>query len=582
MKRDDLILDRLGRLVIVETGLRAPMRDGTKLAYDVYRPVSDSPLPALVALGPYGKKLQALSLSLPPQARPSILWDGCLEAGDIRRITGAGYAHVIGDVRGTGDSEGELCGNYGSGGPGEGKDVYDFVEFVAQQPWCDGNIGMVGISYYATVQILGAAEEPPHLKAVFCNGGHFDLYELAYHGGILWLMPRASREGRGGDSGYAIGNVTSRTLKESSAQQVAERVAERLRDPDIRNWPNLVHILNYPRAHELWFDFVMNPCNGPFYQTESALTKATDVKVPTYVQVKWGRGWTVQNSIELFQRLQGPKKLDLQPQPPMQERPFHESHEEMLRWYDFWLKGIPNGIMDEPPVRYFVEGAGMWKSADRWPLPEITWREVYLRPRQRLSEERECLNATNAPPDGFFQSPLTVSQQVMHAEWTSAALKSDVEMTGAGALYLHVEIDTEDTNLIAKLYDCDREGQRKLVTSGYLKASHRELDESKSEVGRPHHPHTHGIPVTPGQIEEYAIGLYPFSYVFKCGHSISLRVSCNEEIADEFSALLPPESYHLPSGRSTTHKIYRDLEHPSRLVLPVVTQANRGPSQVIS
>jgi putative CocE/NonD family hydrolase len=67
---------------------------------------------------------------------------------------------------------------------------------MAQQPWCDGNVGMIGISYFATVQVMGAAEAPPHLKAIFVNGGHFDMYELCYHGGIMWLMPRASREGR--------------------------------------------------------------------------------------------------------------------------------------------------------------------------------------------------------------------------------------------------------------------------------------------------------------------------------------------------------------------------------------------------
>jgi putative CocE/NonD family hydrolase len=82
---------------------------------------------------------------------------------------------VIADVRGTGGSEGELVGNYDLGGHGEGKDVYDLVEWIAQQPWCDGNVGMIGISYFATVQVMGAAEAPPRLKAIFVNGGHFDL-----------------------------------------------------------------------------------------------------------------------------------------------------------------------------------------------------------------------------------------------------------------------------------------------------------------------------------------------------------------------------------------------------------------------
>ena len=78
-----------------------------------------------------------------------------------------GYAHIIADIRGTGGSEGQMCGNYNSGGHGDGKDIYDLVEWLAEQDWCDGNIGMIGISYFASVQILGAAEKPPHLKAIF-------------------------------------------------------------------------------------------------------------------------------------------------------------------------------------------------------------------------------------------------------------------------------------------------------------------------------------------------------------------------------------------------------------------------------
>src|SRR5690606_21474547 len=162
--------------------------------------------------------------------------------------------HIIADVRGTGHSEGEMCGNYNSGGPGDGKDIHDIIEWMAEQDWCDGNIGMIGISYFASVQILGAAEKPPHLKALFVNGGHYDLYELCYHGGIMWLMPRASREGRGGDSGMAVGRIASRSAREWPAEKLQQRIAERLADPDIRAWPNLVHVLNYTKGRELWLD----------------------------------------------------------------------------------------------------------------------------------------------------------------------------------------------------------------------------------------------------------------------------------------------------------------------------------------
>ena len=95
-----------------------------------------------------------------------------------------------------------------------GQDAYDFIEWVAEQPWCDGNVGMIGISYFGSMQVFAAAERPPHLKAVFVSGGHYDFYETTYHGGVMWFMPRAAREGRGGDSGWAFTDrVKSRMLE---------------------------------------------------------------------------------------------------------------------------------------------------------------------------------------------------------------------------------------------------------------------------------------------------------------------------------------------------------------------------------
>ena len=115
---------------------------------------TDKPRPALVALSPYGKELQALALTMPPQRRPSPMWDGCIEAGDIARVVAEDYVHVIGDLRGSGASEGEHIGNYNAGGVSLGQDAYDFIEWVAAQPWCDGNVGMIGISYFGSMQVL--------------------------------------------------------------------------------------------------------------------------------------------------------------------------------------------------------------------------------------------------------------------------------------------------------------------------------------------------------------------------------------------------------------------------------------------
>ena len=376
--------DAGGHTIRIRKDLRVPMRDGVELAADTYEGVEDRPRPALVALSPYGKELQALALTTPPQRRPSPMWDGCIEAGDIARVVAEDYVHVIGDLRGSGDSGGEHIGNYNAGGVPLGQDAYDFIEWVAAQPWCDGNVGMIGISYFGSMQVLAAAERPPSLKAIFVSGGHYDFYETTYHGGIMWFMPRAAREGRGGDSGWAFTDrVKSRMLETYSPEEIKERVAARLQDPDIAAWPNLVHVLHYPKNHEAWFDIVLNELDGEWYEERNPVALAPNIEIPVWLQLDHGRGWTLDGTIELYNALKGPKKLDIGPYPPMQSRPFIEEHDKMFRWYEYWLKGIDNGVMDEPPVTVFVEGA----------------RKLSSGHRSRSSTGRStCARATSCPP----------------------------------------------------------------------------------------------------------------------------------------------------------------------------------------
>jgi uncharacterized protein len=558
--------------IAVRKDLPVPMRDGVSLVADAYQGVEERPRPALVALSPYGKELQALALTMPPQRRPSPMWDGCIEAGDIVRVVANDYVHVIGDVRGSGGSEGEHIGNYNAGGVSLGRDAYDFIEWVAAQPWCDGNVGMIGTSYFASMQVLAAAERPPHLKAIFVPGGHFDFYETTYHGGVMWFMPRAAREGRGGDSGWAFtDNIKSRMLERFSAQEIKARVAQRLQDPDVAAWPNLVHVLNYPKHHEAWFDIVMNERDGEWYEERNPVTVAKSIDIPVWLQIDQGRGWTLDGTIEVFNALKGPKKLDIGPYPPMQSRPFIEEHDKMFRWYDYWIKGIDNGVMDEPAVTVFVEGSRKRVTGIRWPPKDVDYRSLYLRPRRNLSFEPEAMGADSAAPDGFYQAPLTVTDKVEILSWSTKPFEEPVEMIGTGAAHIFAEIDQPDTNFILRMWDYPPSGNRQLITTGYLKASHRELDDRTIE-GNPYHPHTRAEPVEPGKIEEYVLRLYPFAAMFRAGHRLVVELSNNEPLVDEHNSLLPPDAFHLPVGRPVAHKIYRDAAHPSRLVLPFTTR----------
>jgi uncharacterized protein len=256
----------------------------------------------------------------------------------------------------------------------------------------------------------------------------------------------------------------------------------------------------------------------------------------------------------------------------MQSRPWVEEHDKMFRWYEYWLKGVDNGVMDEPAVSVFVEGSREVVTAERWPPKEVEYRALYLRPRHQLSTEPEPMGAEHAAPDGFYQAPLTVTDKVEVLSWATGPFQEATELIGTGAAHLHVEIDQPDTNLILRLWDAAPNGNRQLVTTGFLKASHRELDDRTTE-GNPYHPHTRAVPVEPGTIEEYVLRLYPFATTFQPGHRLVVELSNDEPMADAHNALLPPDAFHLPVGRPVTHKIYRDADHESRLVLPFTTRA---------
>ena len=186
-----------------------PMRDGVRLAVDVFRPDARGKFPALLAVGGYGK--DEVGMPFPPQPLfKSAVWDGNLECGDTSEIVPRGYAHIIGDPRGIGHSEGEYIGGTP---PQEGKDTAELVEWVARQPWCDGNVGMVGYSYYGMMQLKAAIQQPPHLKAVFVSHVTFDHYRgYAYNGGVLSLMGYGLWDGRHGTSGMAPKNAVSEVM----------------------------------------------------------------------------------------------------------------------------------------------------------------------------------------------------------------------------------------------------------------------------------------------------------------------------------------------------------------------------------
>ena len=157
--------------MIKEKDVMVPMRDGVHLCADIYRPDSKEKFPALLAFAIYNKDVQGPDMfdALPPQPAWSHLWAGPLEAGDTKYFVSRGYVHVISSPRGVGKSE---------GGGSRQWDSYDLIEWIAEQSWCDGDVGMIGISGFGAEQLYVAKQQPPHLKAIFpfdSRGAYGDL-----------------------------------------------------------------------------------------------------------------------------------------------------------------------------------------------------------------------------------------------------------------------------------------------------------------------------------------------------------------------------------------------------------------------
>lgn len=572
--------------MIEERDLSVTMRDGVRLAVDVYRPDAEGRYPVLYAAALHNKDLQGPDIAdvLPPQPAHAPLWFGPIEAGDTRRFIAEGYVHVIAQPRGSAKSE----GHYGH----EDSDHYDVIEWITLQPWSNGKVGMVGISGYAGEQWRAAAQGHPALKAIFpfdaCSayGGMFGFRDF-FPGGVLhtflYLLEVFStvHEPRG-CPGLLRGE-----------QEELWRVA--MGNPDYKQYINLFNILTQKGQRTFpMFHTMVNPWEDDdiVAKTEESFKK---IKIPYYTgsgayAYTYKLHWL--GAQNYFQNVKQPRKL-LFCGPAHLERPFYEYHDEIIRWYDHWLKGEDTGIMDEPPVRYWLMGANQWRTGADWPLPEIKWTKFYLSHWETLTIEPPRENGGEAlrQPDVFTQMPLTKTDKIERLRYMTAPLAEDLTIAGPISLTLHAAIDQDDTNWIVVLKDIGpdvsvrtaRDGERQLpsdlpereLTRGWLKGSYRALNEERSKPGRPFHQLTRGSikPVTPGEVVEYQIQILATANQFKAGHRICLDIT-SMDAPNGTGAMTGVEyiPYHVCSSRTVTHKIYRDSERPSHLLLPIIPQ----------
>ena len=552
----------------LEKDVKVPMRDGIHLYTDIYRPdVEGEKFPALLAYAYWEKDVNeafAWMADTPQKYLESPFWDGSLEACNFNYTVPRGFIHVIPDPRGIGNSEG-----HGTKPWFNQEDVYDMVEWIAAQPWCNGKVGMIGPSAFSIMQIHAGAAKPPHLTALRvdeCACGTWD-----YFNGTVDIMAPYMIEtgGHGNDSPPGCPNYeyTPMTPLMLSRPDINELLEEAKAFPDYRYNTKWYSFLRYPRKNPVMFDFLLqslHPAKGVSSHAFTNEANAKDIEIPVYLGTPWNQRLYEFFTMDVWNSVSTPddqKKIIFYP-PINTVRPYIEYHDEMVRWHEHWLKGIDNGIMDEPPVKLYVMGINKWRFENEWPLKRTKYTKFYLQPEGGLSAI--ATPDANAEPDILSQQAPYLDSTIYCLRYSSGVLEEDLEVVGEISLNIFASIDCEDTTWYADIIDVDENGEQFVVSSGALRAKFSALDKEKSTPSHPVHPWAEPVPVEKGKICEYNIHMLPAACVFQKGHKLELIIRNQDDLR---SRMAMNGSYRMPFMQSVEHKIWFGDSH---LLLPVI------------
>jgi hypothetical protein len=480
-----------------------------------------------------------------------------IESGDFNFYVRRGYAFVVMNIRGSGGSDGVFANR--NPDVRTIRDIYEAIEWLARRPWSDGKVGMCGVSYFSIVQKRVAALRPPHLKAIFAFYGWTEAYrDLFYHGGIFahgFFAHWATNRG----AGLRIANALIEAMGEKAYR---DAVAKLRADRELMAVPFLANVLrNAEEApNPLICEVLMHALDDDWHKGRAVDFSKTR-GVPAHFGADWGMfGFHLPGDVRAYQRWRGPKRLTLGP-PIYLDRPVYQYAWESLRWFDHWLKGAKNGVMDEKPVRLFIVGANSWKEADDWPLPETRWTPFYLHRGGLLSEHEFFPNEGGS---SYEDSPFLHG----HVEFATPPLVENTEICGPIVLTLYGS--TTDTELFwfVSLWLIEEDGKRAMLTRGWLRGSQRRLDEAASRPWQPVQLHTVREPLTPNEIYRFDIEIRPYGILVKAGQRLALRIkSADDERPTNFNEQLAHAHLARPAASLVT--VHHDAEHPSHLLLPV-------------
>ena len=541
-----------------DTNVAVPMRDGARLLADVHRPDADGRFPALIAASPYPRQIQDLGAPA-----------GFIEAGATDFWVPRGYVHVIANLRGTGGSD----GTFGFFDAQERRDMYDLVEWAASQPWCDGTVGMIGISYFAMTQLEAAVERPPHLKAIFPVAVTADLYDAAAHHGLFsasFVTPFLSMLGL--TAARSDEFWRSRPLGVArwvlNTPQVHHKFATMNGEAAVTMMRGLLKLPHDPDPwDELWLDAaVRHPTRDAWWDERNLLPMLQNIDIPVYLGCDWQNvPLHLPSTFTAWQHLTNSPCVRI----GMLDEfgltwPWESLHIEALAWFDHWLKGHDTGILDGPPVRYVLPGDGQWHQAEAWP-PQRSFTQLALRADGALGADEGApggrpFMALGAGLGRAKPSPIDPPSQLT---WTSAALPEALDVVGEIEVRLVASATAIDTAWIVTLSDVAPDGTTTPVTAGWLRASLREVDEAASRTGAPALPCRRAAAVPVGEDVQYRIPLVPNARRFGAGHRIALSITSDDQ--DPATPAIM-NFRHASVGSSSINTV----QSSSRLVLPVV------------
>jgi len=602
--------------VVVEHDLVVPARDGIRLATDVYRPAGDGPFPVLLERTPYDKSAPSRSERTAAVARPRSRAE--VAAYFVRH----GYAVAYQDCRGRYKSEGRFT-KYLS----EAEDGYDTLAWLMRQRWCNGRIGTFGLSYAAHTQAALGCLDPPGLAAQFLDcGGFSNAYRNGIrHGGAFdlkqatWAYNNALADARD--------PAVKAALKAQDIKAWFARMPWRKGQSPVSAAPEYEDYLFEQWSHGNFDEFWKQP--GIY--GEGYYDRYADVPIVNL------SGWydpyartVVENYCGLSRRKRGPMRLilgpwthgdrslsyagdvDFGPAAAVDGNLANDFFALRRRWFDRWLKDVPNGAEAEPPVRIFVMGGGSgrrnvpgrldhggrWRSATDWPLPETQWRKFYLHSDRSLGWEPP---APGAQPLDYIFDPrcpvptiggaLSSGEPVMRggaydqregpnvfgasepfqplAErpdvlvFATPPLDRDLEVTGPVKVRLWIASDGPDTDFTAKLIDVHPpnddypEGFPMNLTEGILRVRYRDSWEQQSQM-------------MPGEVYAITIELFPTGNLFASGHRLRIDISSSNFPHFDVNPNSGEPEGAMERPRVARNRVFVDAARPSHIILPVI------------